>query len=132
MNDDFRFSVMSAKHRKLFLIHKLIVLVLILTAVFIGVKITNPVIVSETDKVSVALGAIVGAVVAVFAVFNRIKTLMKVKFTAFLIIWTLLMCLDQIMDTMKWTIGLVLIPLAIDDLFLLPFWRNVWYNNYER
>jgi len=132
MNDNFLFSVLSAHHKKVFVIHKLIVFALIILAVFSAVKITNPVIYSDTDRVSLVIGVMVGALVGVMAMLNRIKTLFKVKFVAFLIIWLLLLCFNMIIDTLIWSIGLVLIPLSLDDLIFLPFWRNVWYNDYER
>ncbi len=130
--DNFLFSVLSAHHKKVFVIHKLIVFALIILAVFSAIKITNPVIYSDTDRVSLVIGVLVGAMVGVMAMLNRIKTLFKVKFVAFLIIWLLLLCFNMIIDTLIWSIGLVLIPLSIDDLIFLPFWRNVWYNDYER
>jgi len=132
MNDNFLFSVLSAHHKKVFVIHKLIVFALIIMAVFSAIKITNPVIYSDTDRVSLVIGVMVGALVGVMAMLNRIKTLFKVKFVAFLIIWLLLLCFNMIIDTLIWSIGLVLIPLSLDDLIFLPFWRNVWYNDYER
>ncbi len=130
--DNFLFSVLSAHHKKVYVIHKLIVFALIIMAVFSAIKITNPVIYSDTDRVSLVIGVLVGAMVGVMAMLNRIKTLFKVKFVAFLIIWLLLLCFNMIIDTLIWSIGLVLIPLSIDDLIFLPFWRNVWYNDYER
>ena len=132
MNDNFLFSVLSAHHKKVFVILKLIVFALIILAVFSAIKITNPVIYSDTDRVSLVIGVMVGALVGVMAMLNRIKTLFKVKFVAFLIIWLLLLCFNMIIDTLIWSIGLVLIPLSLDDLIFLPFWRNVWYNDYER
>jgi hypothetical protein len=132
MNDNFIFSVMSAHHKKLYVIHKLIVFALIITAIISAIKITNPSIYSDSDRVSLAIGVFVGLLVGVSAMLNRIKTLFKVKFVAFLIIWILLLCFNMILDTLIWSIGLVLIPLSIDDLIFLPFWKNVWYNDYER
>lgn len=132
MGENFRFSKLSPRHKKLFIIHQVLLFISIALMIFIAVKVTNPVLIERTEKMSVTLGAMVGILVMALAFFNRLKGLMKIKFVAFLIIWILLMCLDQIMDTMKWTIGLALIPLAIDDLILLPIWRNVWYNNYDR
>ena len=132
MNENFRFSVMSAQHRKLYVIHKLIIFLLIIGSVFSAVEITNPVIVTTEERLSISIGALVGSIVVMLAIVNRIKSLFKVKFLTFLVTWILLFSLTKVIDTLVWSIGLVLIPLAIDDLILLPFWRNVWYNNYER
>lgn len=132
MNENFHFSVLSPHHKKVYLIHKLIVFALIILAVFSAVKITNPVLYTDTDRISLSIGAMTGLIVMVLALMNRIKTLLKVKFVAFLIIWVLLFSLNMVVDTLIWSIGLVLIPLSIDDLIFLPYWRNVWYNDYER
>ena len=77
------------------------------------------------------MGAIIGLFVVVLAMFNRLKSLLKIKFVAFLIIWILLYSTQMIMSTLIWGIGLCLIPLMIDDLILVPIWKNLWYNNYE-
>jgi len=132
MNEDFRFSVMNAHHKKVFIMHKLILLIAIVLMAFIGIKSTNPQIISSSDKISVTIGTIIGLLVMVLAIFNRLKTLLKVKFVVFLVVWIILMCLQMIMSTLIWTIGLVMLPLMVDDLIILPYWRNVWYNNYER
>ena len=132
MNENFRYSVMSAHHKKVFIMHKLILFIAIILMAFIGIKATNPQIISSTDKVSVTIGVMVGLLVMSLAMFNRLKTLLKVKFIAFLVIWIILMSLQMIMSTLIWTIGLVMIPLMVDDLIILPYWRNVWYNIYER
>jgi len=77
------------------------------------------------------MGATLGISIMILAFFNRLKSLLKIKFVAFLIAWVLLFSLQMIMSTLIWSIGLVLIPLMIDDLIILPLWKNLWYNTYE-
>lgn len=129
--EKFMFARLSPLHKKWFVIHQLSLYISLIVLTFVAIGITNPVIVERSDKMNLSVGAIVGLIVLVFAMTNRIKSLIKVKFVVFLFIWIMLMSLDMVMDTLQWTIGLILIPLFIDDLFILPIWRNVWYNNYE-
>lgn len=103
----------------------------IIMMIVIAVKVTNPQITSIDDKMSLTMGGMIGFFVLMLAFANRLKSLLKVKFVAFLIIWLLLFSFNKVIDTMIWTVGLSLIPLAIDDLILKPIWRNVWFNNYE-
>lgn len=131
MTENFRFGKLSKKHKKIFLLHKLLLFLSILIMTIIAVSITNPEIVETSDKMSFTLGAMIGFSIMILAFFNRLKTLFKIKFVVFLVIWLLLMSLQMIMSTMLWTIGLVLIPLMIDDLIILPIWNNLWYNVYE-
>lgn len=99
----------------------------------IAVNKTDPHISTDADRMSfsIGIGAMIGLGVMAIAFMNRLKSLLKVKFFVFLVMWVLLSSLDMVMDTLIWTIGLVLIPLMIDDLIMLPIWRNIWYNNYE-
>ena len=132
MNDNFRFTALNAKHKKWFIIHQISLLALIGIMVYIAVLKTNPNIVESSDKISLTIGGSLGLMIFILAFFNRLKNLLKIKFIVFLITWVLLFSLQMIMTTLIWTIGLVLIPLMIDDLFLIPLWKNLWYNVYER
>ena len=131
MGENFIFSKLSTTHKKWFVFHQFMLFVSIITMIIIAVKITNPHITDIDDKMSLTMGGMIGFFVLVLAFTNRLKSLLKVKFVAFLIIWLLLFSFNKIIDTMIWTIGLSLIPLAIDDLILKPIWRNIWFNHYE-
>ena len=132
MNDQFRFSRLSLKHKKWFVIHQVSLLITLLVMTYVAVSVTNPVIIERDVKMQLSVGAFVGIFVFILAFTNRIKSWIKIKFVMFLVIWILLLSLQVVMDTMIWAIGLNLIPLMIDDLILIPIWRNVWYNQYEQ
>jgi hypothetical protein len=132
MTEQFRFSRLSIKHKKWFIIHQISLLTALIVLTYIAVAVTNPVIIEREDKMSVSVGAFVGIFIFLLAFTNRIKSWIKIKFVMFLVIWILLLSLQLVMDTMIWAIGLNLIPLMIDDMILLPIWRNVWYNQYEQ
>lgn len=131
MNEDFKFYKLTAKHKKWFVIYQAIVFVSIILMGYLAILKTNPTITETNDQVSLTMGAIIGLFVVVLAMFNRLKSLLKIKFVAFLIIWILLYSTQMIMSTLIWGIGLCLIPLMIDDLILVPIWKNLWYNNYD-
>lgn len=133
MNENFRFSKMSKIHKRNFIIYQIVLFLMIALMTVIAVNKTDPHISSDADRMSfsIGIGAMIGLGVMAIAFMNRLKSLLKVKFFVFLVMWVLLSSLDMVMDTLIWTIGLVLIPLMIDDLIMLPIWRNIWYNNYE-
>lgn len=129
--EDFKYIKLSKKHKKLFVLHQVLLFLTIVVMAWIAVSITDPKVVDSSDKMSLTIGGSLAVGVVILAFFNRLKSLLKIKFVAFLITWVLLFSLNMIMVTLIWAIGLVLIPLMIDDLVLLPLWKNVWYNNYE-
>ena len=95
---------------------------------------TDPSISTDAQKwsLSIGIGTMVALGVMAIAFMNRLKSLLKVKFFVFLVMFVLLSSLNMIMDTLLWTTCLVLIPLMLDDLILIPIWRSIWYNQYER
>lgn len=133
MNENFKFSKMSKTHKRNFIIYQIVLFLMIALMTVIAVNKTDPHISTDADRMSfsIGIGAMIGLGVMAIAFMNRLKSLLKVKFFVFLVMWVLLSSLDMVMDTLIWTIGLVLIPLMIDDLIMLPIWRNIWYNNYE-
>jgi hypothetical protein len=131
MNENFKFAKLSKKHKRAFILYQITLFLIIAIMTVIAIKITNPKIIEPSDQMSLTIGAVLAFSVMALAFLNRLKSLLKIKFVAFLIIWVLLFSLQMIMTTLIWTIGLVLIPLMIDDLICLPLWKNLWYNTYE-
>jgi len=131
VNENFRFSKLSSKHKKIYVIYELLIFLSIAFLTVSAIKITNPAIVESHDKISLTMGAVLGFTIMILAFFNRLKSLLKIKFVVFLVTFLLLFSLQMILTTLIWTIGLVLIPLMVDDLILIPMWRNLWYNTYE-
>jgi len=131
MFEQFTFSKLTSKHKKLFVLHQSLLFATIGGLTYAGIKITNPVIVSTEGQMTLTICAIVGILVGILAYSNRLKGLLKIKFVGFAIAFVLLYSLQAIMPTLIWTIGMIITPLMVDDLILLPIWKNVWYNNYE-
>jgi hypothetical protein len=131
MTESFVFYKLNPHHKKIFIIHQVLLFISIFAIIFIAINQTNPVIETATDKMELTIGGLTGMLIIVLAFTNRLKKLFKVKFVAFLIIWVLLYSLSAVMGTLIWGIGAALIPLMIDYLIMTPYWNRVWYNNYE-
>ena len=132
MFEHFQFAKLSKRHKNLFRLHQFLLFASIGGLTYAGISVTNPEITTVSDQMSLTTGAIVGMIVGFMAYTNRLKGLMKVKFLMFAVLWFLLYSLQTVLPTLIWTTGLIVAPLAIDDLILLPIWKNVWYNQYEQ
>jgi ABC-type Na+ efflux pump permease subunit len=108
------------------------IFILIGLMTYIAIFKTNPVLATRDEKMSVTMGFVVGFIVMMFVIFQWIKPIVKLKFLMFLIAWIILMSLQPIMQTLIWSIGLNVIPLAIDEIIFRPIWESLWYNQYER
>ena len=131
MNENFVFYKLSLNHKKIFIIHQLLLFISIFVIIFVAIDQTNPVIESNAEKMEITIGGIFGIIIIALAFTNRLKKLFKIKFVAFLIIWIILYSLNVVMATLIYGIGAALIPLMIDDLIMSPYWNRVWYNDYD-
>jgi hypothetical protein len=68
-------------------------------------------------------GIILVIVIAVFAFLNRIKMLFKVKSIGFLITFIILLLLRVGIDALIYATGLISIPLLIDDIFIVNYFK---------
>lgn len=80
---------------------------------------------SLEHKLSFGFGFILLVVVGAMAFFNRIKLLFKVRSIGFLILFIMLLLLSVAMETLLWSLGLVSIPLIIDDLIVETYFKYV-------
>ena len=128
----FSFSLLEWRHKKWYILQKMMIFLLIGLMTYIAIWKTNPVLATREEKMSVTMGVVVGVFVMILVIFQFIKSIVKLKFLMFLIAWIILMSLQPIMQTLIWSIGLNIIPLAIDEIIFKPIWESVWYNQYER
>ena len=131
MNANFNYHKLSTKHKRKFISYQMILFLVIAIMAGIALAITDPEVVDPSDKMSLTIGVTLVLSIVGLAFLNRLKSLLKIKFVVFLIAFVILFSLQMIMTTLIWTIGLVLIPLMIDDLIIVPLWNNLWYNIYE-
>jgi len=132
MPEKFTYFKLKWKHKKVFLIHQIILLVSIVLIISLAVHNTNPVVESTSAKIELTLGGTFTVMIIALAMTNRLKKLLKVKFTVFLIMYVILLSMNSIMSTLIWGIGAAIIPLAIDDIIMSAYWNKVWYNEYDK
>lgn len=132
MFDGFVFQKLTTKHKWLFRLYQVGLFGTIAGLTYGGIVWSNTELATASDQMSVTIGGMTAMLVGLFAYMGKLKGLVKIKFLMFGLVWFLLFSLQMVMPVLLWTIGLVIAPLAIDDLILLPIWKNVWYNNYEQ
>ena len=126
------FYKLSAKHKKWFIINKIIVFLALVICLFIAVNLAELKLPTNESKLNASLGFILILGVMMLAFMNRIGALFKIKSVGFFAFWLVFMSLDYIINPLKWAFGLMMIPLLIDDMILGPIWMNIWYNEYDK
>ena len=126
-----QFWKLKWKHKKWFLINQAIVIILLIVAAIIAWVITKVELPSNVSKLRASAGWIVSFLVLVLALLNRIGALFKVRSAGFLVLFIMFLGLGSVIDVVTWTLGLMLIPLLLDDIIMRPIWLNIWYNQYD-
>lgn len=126
-----QFWKLKWKHKKWFLINQAIVIILLIVAAIIAWVITKVELPSNVSKLRASAGWIVSFFVLVLALLNRIGALFKIRSAGFLVLFIMFLGLGSIIDVVTWTLGLMLIPLLLDDIIMRPIWLNIWYNQYD-
>lgn len=126
------FYKLSAKHKKLFIINQICLLIALLVMFLIALNVAGLKLPTNESKISATFGFILVGIVLLFAVLNRISVLFKIRSIGFVILWSMFMLLEYIVDPLKWAFGLMMIPLLIDDMIFKPLWNNLWYNEYDK
>lgn len=126
-----QFWKLKWKHKKWFLINQAIVIILLIVAAIIAWVITKVELPSNVSKLRASAGWIVSFLVLVLALLNRIGALFKVRSAGFLVLFIMFLGLGSVIDVVTWTLGLMIIPLLLDDIIMRPIWLNIWYNQYD-
>ena len=126
-----QFWKLKWKHKKWFLVNQAIVIILLIVAAIIAWVVTKVELPSNVSKLRASAGWIVSFFVLVLALLNRIGALFKVRSAGFLVLFIMFLGLGSIIDVVTWTLGLMLIPLLLDDIIMRPIWLNIWYNEYD-
>ena len=126
-----QFWKLKWKHKKWFLINQAIVIILLIVAAIIAWVVTKVELPSNVSKLRASAGWVVSFFVLVLALLNRIGALFKVRSAGFLVLFIMFLGLGSIIDVVTWTLGLMLIPLLLDDIIMRPIWLNIWYNEYD-
>lgn len=125
------FWKLNSKHKKWFLINQIAVITALLIALILSWNISKIELPSEGSKLVAGFGFITTFGFFIAAALSRIGNLFKIKSVGFVFIFFMFLGLQYIIVPMTWAVGLMLIPMVIDDLVFQPIWQNIWYNNYD-
>lgn len=125
------FLKLDSKDKFLFILHKAIILIGIAIAIFAAFKVSNINLETVDDKIGAGIGFSIIIVIGILAYFNRLKSLFKVKFMGFLIVFLVALLIKNAIDPVIYATGFITIPLAIDDIFIGAFWKYRMFRKYE-
>lgn len=119
------------KHKKWFIINQLFIFIALLICLIISWNVNKITLPTNVEKLGSSVGFITTTLVFILAIMNRLGTLFKVKSLGFAFMYIMFLGVKFIIDPVTYTIGLMLIPLLIDDILFRPIWNNIWYNEYD-
>lgn len=125
------FYKLKAVHKKWFIINQLFIILMLLIALIISWSVNKVELPTNTSKLVAGASFIMSLSFFALAVLNRIGNLFKVKSIGFIFIFVMFLGFKYIIDPVVWTVGLLTIPLLIDDIIFRPIWMNIWYNQYD-
>lgn len=83
------------------------------------------------SQLSFSVGIVMIALVTVFALTNRLKTLIKIKSLSFVVMFVILLAFSYTIYYLIYAVGLITIPLLIDDIIITPLWTNYVANTQD-
>jgi len=125
------FAKLNSKHKAQYIASKASVgvgLAAMIPVAMLAADVNLPTIESQ---VSFSIGFVGVLAIFLLAVLNRLAALFKIKSIGFLVVFTVMLALKSSIDIMVWSLGLMSIPLLIDDAIITPIWNNIWYRDYE-
>ena len=125
------FWQLNAKHKRNFLINQAAVIIALIVCLIISWNINKIELPTNIEKLGSSLGFVTTTSVFVLAVMNRISGLFRIKSLGFAFMFLMFIGVRFIIDPVIWTVGLMTIPLFIDDIVFRPYWNNIWYNQYH-
>lgn len=88
-------------------------------------------VLTVTEKMSVSMGAVMIVIIAAIAGLGKLRSLVKVKSIGLLITFAILWAFQSVIHSLIWAVGLISIPMLIDDIIVNPLWMNYVVNNIE-
>lgn len=125
------FYKLKPVHKKWYLINQLFIIAMLFTALAISWSVNKVILPTNTSKLVASASFMMSLGFFVLAVLNRMGSLFKVKSMGFIFIFVMFLGFKYIIDPIVWTVGLLTIPLLIDDIIFRPIWMNIWYNQYD-
>lgn len=125
------FYKLNRKHKKWYIINQILIIAALVAMLAISWSINKVELPTNVERLSASTGFITTTIFFILAVLNRLGNLFKIKSLGFIFLFLMLIGVKYIIDPLVWTVGLMSIPLAIDDLICRPIWMNIWYNQYD-
>lgn len=125
------FFKLSPRHKRMYVGGKVAVVIMMIIMLAVSLRVADVDLPTVQSQLSVGIGFIGVMTVFVLALVNRINILFKIKSIGFVIMFLVLLAIREGIDIFVWSIGLMSIPLLIDDMILTPLWLNVWYKEYD-
>lgn len=105
----------TSKEKRRFIFAKIFIFVSIILMCMLAAHITKVELPTFNEKLSFGIGVIMVGMVGLLATLNRLKVIFKIRSIGFIVTFVILLLLKSTIDYLIWSIGLVLIPLLIDD-----------------
>ena len=118
------------KDKRKFLILKSLVFIGIILMALLSLRVSNLKLPTLEDKLSFGIGMIIIVLVVVLAFLNRIKAIFKIKSLGFLLTFIVLLLFPKIIDTLVVGVGLISIPLLLDDLVINNYFKYINITKY--
>lgn len=125
------FFKLSPRHKGMYVGGKVAVVLMMIIMLFVSLRVADVDLPTVQSQLSVGIGFIGVMTVFILALVNRVNILFKIKSIGFVIMFLVLLAIREGIDIFVWSIGLMSIPLLIDDMILTPIWLNVWYKEYD-
>lgn len=111
------------KDKKKFILAKLFIFIAIISMGLLASHMAKLSLPTIEAKMSWSVGIMLIAIVGSFAFLNRIKMIFRVKSIGFIITFIILVLLKVGIDALIWSVGLISIPLLIDDIFIVNYFK---------
>ena len=125
------FYRMPTRRKWLYILCKIGIMLTVIAMGIIAVFASGLELPTVESQLSFSVGIVMIALVTVFALTNRLKTLIKIKSLSFVVIFVLLLAFSYTMHYLIYAVGLISIPLLIDDMIVTPIWTNYVANTQD-
>lgn len=125
------FYKLNRVHKKWYIINQIFIILMLFTALTISWSVNKVTLPTNASKLVASTSFIMSVIFFSLAVLNRVGNLFKIKSMGFVFIFIMFLGFKYIIDPVVWTVGLLTIPLLIDDIIFRPIWMNIWYNEYD-
>lgn len=118
------------KDKKKYILAKISIFVSILLMGMLAAHITKLSFPKFEESVSWGTGIIAVIVIIILAYFNRLKMLFRFKSIGFITFFIIFLLLSVAIETLVWSLGLISIPLLIDDIVINGYFNYINVTRY--